>query len=368
MKLKDQDTAPEKQADDVNLEDALGAEFDRMEASGEADDSGVEHEEVEILEEGDEEVVEAAAEGSEEDEVVDDSATETDEEELGYNQAAPERWPDDIKEAYNALPPEAREVMLERVFKPMQRSFTEKTQAMAQMRKQLDPMMDIMNRHSKNFEHAGVDPIQALNRQMEWSAHFARVGNEQGAKDLATAYGQVAGQEDTNAYLTPIEKRQQAQIDRMEQQLNTNAQNEQTRVQQADQSAVNARTQDVRNNIQQFASETRNGKPTHPHVEQVSAQMAGLINGGLVERTDEYGQPVPYQDQLGQAYKMACSMSPSLRSAQDIVTRQEQVRRASAANREVVSKTPGSDVKIDDTAPLADSISDLYDKLDRSVA
>jgi len=359
------DAAPEKQAEETNLEDALSAEFDRMDDVEETIEVEEDGETLEISQEESEEGIEEdePAEETEEIEAVEEST----EEEPEYSEPPPERWPADIKDAYNALPPDAKKVMLERVFKPMQKSFTEKTQAMAAMRKQLDPMMDIMNRHSKNFESAGIDPIQALNRQMEWSAHFARVGNEQGAKDLASAYGQVSGQQEDNVYLTPVEKRQQAQIDKMEQQLNTNAQHEQQRTQQADQNAINARTEDVRNSIQQFASETRNGKPTHPHVEKVSANMSGIIRGGMVSRTDEYGQPIPYSQVLGQAYKMACNMDSSIRGMADSKSRQEQVARASAANREVVSKMPGGDVKVDD-GPLSDSISDLYDRLDRSVA
>jgi hypothetical protein len=96
--------------------------------------------------------------------------------------------------------------------------------------------------------------------------------------------------------------------------------------------------------------------------------MAGLIRGGLVDRTNEYGQPIPYDQQLGQAYQMACEMDSSLRGAKTRQTRRKQVKLATNANRNVASKTAGvgADDKVEDIRPMADSLSDLYDRLDRS--
>lgn len=353
-------TAPDQgQQADVSLGDALSEQFDEL-ANSEVEEESPEVEEPEVESEFEAEDGEEVEASSEEPEV---------EAESEYNEPAPERWPDELKQAYNALPPKAKQMMLEQVYKPMQRSYTESTQQMAEQRKALEPMLRTLNQHAQEFEQAGINPVEAFNRQMAWSAHFARVGPEQGAKDLAAAYGQAqAGQQEDNVYLTPVEKAQQARIDKMEQQLQQQAQNSQQQQEQAYQAAMQARTQEVRNTIAAFANETRNGKPVHPHVEKVSAQMAGLIRGGLVARTDEYGQPVPFNQQLGQAYKLACEMDPSIRSIRDTRTRKEQVARASAASRDVVSKSPSQEVNVEDTGSLHDSISDLYDKMDRSVA
>ena len=169
-------------------------------------------------------------------------------------------------------------------------------------------------------------------------------------------------------YLTPVEKAQQARLDRIEGQLQTRDQQDQQRQQQNLQQYQQQRQDAVRNSISAFANEMQDGKPTHPHLEKVSVQMAGLIKGGLVHRTNEYGQPIPYEQQLGQAYQMACEMDPSIRGLRDTRTRKEQVAKVTAASRDVVSKTPGSDADMSDDRPLGESISDLYDKLDRSAA
>lgn len=356
----------EEQQAEQSLESVLSEEFDRQES--EEIDSGEEMASSE--EDGQEglETDEEHEEGTEEDLEVSAEAEQAGVDD--YNEPAPERWPEDIKQAYNSLPPAARKAMLEGVYKPMQRQYTQTTQELAQQRKQLDPMMQTLEQHAEQFKAAGINPVEAFQRQMAWSAHFARVGPEQGAKDLAEAYGQAGGQPDTPAesvYMTPVEKAQQAEIDRLKGEFSNLSKTEQQRQEHARQQAFEARQAHVQGTIARFANETKDGQPLHPHVEKVSGRMAGLIKGGLVDRVDEYGQPVPYEQQLGQAYQLACQMDPSIRTARRTQTRQEQVKKVSAASRDVVSKTPGHP-DVQDDGPLADTISDLYDKLDRSAA
>jgi hypothetical protein len=360
----ERETAPvEEQQADISLEDALSAEFDRQESNNVEE---TESEEVEIFAEDGEE--DSTQDGQEEEgaEVTEAAqAAGVDD----YNEPAPERWPSDIKDVYNSLPPAARKAMLEGVYKPMQAKYTQTTQELAQQRKQLDPMLQTLEQHSEEFKQAGINPVEAFNRQMAWSAHFAKVGPEQGAKDLAKAYGQAIGQHEdkSQVYMTPVEKAQQAEIDRLKRAVQWQQQTQQQQEEYAQQQAFNAQQAQVRRSITRFANETKDGQPTHPHVEKVSAQMAGLIRGGLVDRTDAYGQPIPYEQQLGQAYKLACDMDPSIRSARTSRSRKEQVEMVRRASRDVVSKTPGHD-DIQDDGPLLDTISDLYDRLDRSAA
>jgi len=367
--MKNTDTSPDsgqQEERDLSLEDELSSAFDDMESS----DEGESDAEVEITAQDDEEV-EAEAEGQDPEveapEEYDEQEAPVAEAETEYNEAAPERWPDEIKQVYADLTPSGKKAMLDGIYKPMQAAFTQKTQGLADERRALMPMMAVLQKHQASFDAAGVDPMQALNRQMEWSAHFARVGNEQGAVDLAAAYGQTPGQGAADAYLTPVEKRQQQQLDQITQQMqlqqNQNAQNQQNAAQQAE----NARVNDVRSSIDSFKNETQDGIALHPHIEKVSGHMAGLIRGGLVDKVDVYGQPIPHNQQLGQAYQIACDMDPSIRSARTTRSRKEQVARATSASREVVSKSPAGSVSVP-PGSIEDSISDLYDKLDRSVA
>jgi hypothetical protein len=365
MKLKDENSSPAEEQQELNLGDALAQSYDEMDAAG--DDN--EHFENDDIEEH--QVEEVAAETTQEDDEEQEPETAQADEVTEYNEPAPERWPEDLKKVYNELPPVARKAMLEGVYKPMQATYTQSTQELAQQRKQLDPMLKTLEQHASEFKTAGINPVEAFNRQMAWSAHFAKVGPEQGAKDLAKAYGQAGGQQEgqteESVYLTPVERAQQERLEKLEGMIQGQVKQTEAQKQAAAQRAQEARQAEVRNSITAFANEERDGQPIHPHVEKVSAQMAGLIRGGLVNRTDEYGQPVPFTQQLGQAYKLACEMDPSIRNARQARTRKEQVAKVSAANRDVVSKTPGNVVEVDER-PLAESIGDLYDRLDRSAA
>lgn len=376
--MKTENTAPDnsQQADEnLSLEESLSATFDEMDTT---DDGGDVESEIEFTGDDNEEV-----EVSAEDETQTDQEDEQDQaqEEVDqiradgeYNEPAPERWPEEYQEYYNQLDPKGKEIFLDKMFKPMQRKYTEATQALAHEKRNLEPMLKTLERHSEEFKQAGINPVEAFNRQMAWSAHFAKVGPEQGAKDLAAAYGQAGGQHGdgpgnkSDVYMTPVEKAQQAEIDRLKAETQNLNLTEQQRREDARRDAQARQANQVRESISKFANEMRDGKPVHPHVEKLGPQMAGLIRGGLVDRVDEYGQPVPYSQQLGQAYKIACEMDPNIRTQRQTRSRREQVARVTAAGREVVSKAPGTSDNVPDNRPLADSISDLYDRLDKSAA
>jgi hypothetical protein len=355
------EVSPGEGQQETSLQEVLETSYDELETTG-PDEDIQEHDdaEVEVSAEDDTQEVEADAE-------LEEGTQEV--EEIDYNEAAPDRWPEEYKEYYNKLDAKGKQIFLDGLYKPMQRTYTEKTQQMAEQRKRLEPMLKTLEQHSGDFEQAGINPVEAFNRQMAWSAHFAKVGPEQGAKDLAKAYGQAGQQTEQDdsqtAYMTPVERAQQARLEKIEQRFQDQ---ERQRQEQAESAALAARQRQqetVQSSIAQFANEVRDGKPAHPHVEKVSARMAGLIKGGIVQRTNEYGQPRPYNEQLSDAYEMACRLDPSISTARNTRTRKEQVARVSAASRDVVSKTPGSDVDVE-PAPLLDELSDLYDKLDRS--
>lgn len=369
----DPKNAPDQgQQADESLEDALAAVYDagpegELDDGGSMDDGGGENT---IIDEGELDVEGEGGQKADEQEVHEDVRDIVDEGD--YNEPAPERWPNEIKEVYNSLPPAARKAMLEGVYKPMQKTYTQTTQDLAAQRKRLGPMLDALDQHSADFERAGVNPVEAFQRQLAWSAHFAKVGPEQGAKDLAKAYNQAGGQQadggdkKPDIYMTPVEKAQQERLERLEGKLTARERQDQERQQQRQQDAFRAQANQVRNTIGEFANESKDGRPLHPHVEKVSGRMAGLIRGGVVERVDANGQQVPFHQQLSQAYELACRLE-NLQPTGHTRTRREQVEKVTAANRNVTSKTPGHD-PVEQTGNLADSLSDLYDRLDRSAA
>ena len=352
-----------------NLETSVADVYDELEAKDEADAETIEEESVEeevtADSESEDTVAETIDEVHQELSDADDPEVEVTEEVEEYNEPPPERWPEEMKEVYNNLPPEARQQMLDGVFKPMQRQYGQTTQELAQMRKGLEPMLESMKQYQGDFERMGVNPAEAFRRQMAWASHLARVGPEQGMKDMAASYGlQGDSGQAEEQYLTPVERAMQTKIDALTNQVQgqQNFQQEQSQAQQ--QNYQQARYNEVQSGLQEFTNEQRDGKPAHPHIEKVAPAIAGLIRGGLVTQADDYGQPVPVKNQLAQAYQMAVDLDPSLRSAAPRNVRQ--VARAKAAqNVGVVTNTPVTR-ESGEVNSLSESIESLYDRLDRT--
>ena len=352
------------------VETSIADVYDELDARDEADAETIEEESVEEEVAADPETEDTVAETI--DEVhqelsdADDPEVEVTEEVEEYNEPPPERWPDEMKEVYNNLPPEARQQMLDGIYKPMQRQYGQTTQELAEMRKGLEPMLESMNQYRGDFERMGVNPAEAFRRQMAWASHLARVGPEQGMKDMAASYGLdrgVDGQAEEQ-YLTPVERSLQAKLDALEQHVQGQANFQQEQSQAQQQYAQQARYNEVQLGLQEFTNEQRDGKPAHPHIEKVAPAIAGLIRGGLVTQADDYGQPVPIKNQLAQAYQMAVDLDPSLRSAAPRNVRQ--VARAKAAqNVGVVTNTPVTR-ESGEVNTLSESIESLYDRLDRT--
>lgn len=340
--------------DDLDAKDEINAET--IEEVEEVETTGEEETVAEIVDDEHQELTDA-------DDTTEEIVEEVTEE---YNEPPPERWPDEMREVYNNLPPEARQQMMDGIYKPMQRQYGQTTQELAEMRKGLEPMLESMNQYRGDFERMGVNPAEAFRRQMAWASHLSRVGPEQGMKDMAASYGLNQGDsgQAEEQYLTPVERAMQTKIDTLSEQIQgqQNFQQEQSQSQiQASQKALESQ---VQTGLQQFTNEQRDGKPAHPHIDKVAPAIAGLIRGGLVTQADEYGQAVPIRDQFAQAYKMACDLDPSIRSATPGNARQVALATA-AQNVGVVTNTPVT-AESGEVHSLSEGLESLYDKLDRT--
>ena len=357
---------PEKdtqQDSELDLEEVLSESFDKMEAGEDVEVEEVE-EELETEAEAEAEAeVEEEAEPVEAEETVAE-AEQAEAEESGYNDPAPERWPAEMKQVYNDLPPEARKMMMEQVYKPMQAQYTRTTQELAESRKAIEPMLEAMNQYRNDFERMGTNPVEAFRTQVAWAAHFARVGPQQGIADLQAAYGQApaTGQED-EPYLTPVERAMKAELGELKQQLNQTSQGQQQYLEQQAQAQQNAYVNGVRSELNAFCNEQKDGKPVHPHIEKVAPAIAGIIRGGLIRKTDDYGQPIGIKGQMKQAYDMACRLDPSINAAK---SDGGQAGRAKAAKAvDVVAKTAAGEADVPEMS-IEDQLDAEYDRLSRT--
>lgn len=374
--------APASEQQAPSLNDELAAAFDEMESSESTESVEEEITDEQVSEEVDEEITSEADEevSGEEEEESDHELTEEEETEAqqelneeieeaaesDFNDPAPERWPDEIKNVYNSLPPEGRQAMLEGIYKPMQASYTQATQEISRMRDTLNPMMETLHQHRNTFERMGVDATEVFRTQLAWAAHLQQVGPEQGLRDMAAAYGvtSIAPQEEQvqDEYLTPFERQQRAQLNEQGQQLQGLINHLQGQEQSTNEQALQSRYNEVQTGLQTFINETKDGRPAHPHVEKVAPAIAGIMRGGLVKQVDDYGQPVSVRDQMAQAYEMAVRMDPTINAASS-ATRTGQVRRTKRARSvDVVSKSPNAGTPRVEKS-LQDDLSETFDSM-----
>ena len=368
MKIEGNSTDPrEGQDQDVSLNAALAATFDALESAEEGEEETAAPEETSEAEAQPEDGEEAPeVEASEEEDDGEEAVIEEDEPD--YDEPPPARWPRELKEAYAQLSPGMKKTFMERLFKPMQKTYTESTMELSKAREELGPIAEMYQQHREEFQRMGVDPATAVQQQIAWAAHFARVGPEQGISDMRKAFRLEGddGQEVSDEYLTPSERALKQRLDALEQRTSREQQqSQQTQQQERQHAAQQAMAQEAQEGLRSFVSETNeDGKPAHPHVQELAPEIAGIIRGGLVKRVDDFGQRVPARDVVAQAYKMAVQMNPKFRRA---TQNNGQVGRAKAAQKVgVVTKEPSpkpgpasSDV------PLTATINDVYDQLDR---
>ena len=361
--------APE--APEMSLSDAIAEQYDEMEAELEApaDDEVEQDQQPEKAAERRDRDTEKTEDPEHSDDPEASASGEDDE--TPYDEPAPERWPADLKAAYAEMPPEAKKTFMERVFKPMQSSYTRKTQELTELQKQLDPMMRTLQDHREIFEARGLSAEQAFRDQIAWAAHFARVGPQQGLADMQRAFnvnpagGQQAESDLSDEWLTPTEKALKQEVLAMKEQLGQTASSIQEREQQAIRhQQMQEQMRGTQQDLAQFASETTpDGAVKHPYLSDVAQTMAGLLRGGLVAKTDDYGNPRPMQEQLSDAYQMAVRADATVQAKiQQTSSQARQAKLVTAASRDIPSKGVAGSVDVQ-AGPITDTISDIYDQL-----
>lgn len=355
----------------VQLEDVISEQFDKLaEDPAPEEKETISGEEVALQEEASEEITETDEANEVETETSETEVTAEEAEanadvEPEYDEPAPARWSEEMKATYEELPPAARKLMVENIYKPMQRQYTETTTDLSKMKEKVAPLLQIMEDYGGDFERAGTNPVDAIRRQAAWAQHFLKVGVDQGVRDMQQQFGVKSddGQAETE-YLTPTERKLKAEVEGMKQTLQKREQQteEQSRAQQQEQ--YQHHVQKVHGELKSFIDEQKDGKPAHPYVEKVAPQIAGIIRGGLVTRVDDYGQPVPIKAQIAQAYRMACDMNPSIRSAKLTGKDARQVEKVKAAQDvNVVTTMPSGKPSGVPTMTVEQAVNAAYDKL-----
>jgi len=267
-------------------------------------------------------------------------ASETDEGKSEEEQAevldVPEDFPADRREALAALPAEARKVVLDQ-YKDFQAGFTKKTQELAEQRRAVEPVTQLLESHKDYFARRGIPEAQraqAISSLIQAENILSSGTPEQKRSyfhKLARDYGinlASPGSEDTE-YEDPQIASHDPRVDQLVQ-----------RFQERERREVMERQQELQRDIEAFqAAVDEQGNPKHPHFEQVRGTMSQLLESGVVENLDDaYGRAVRLDDTL---FNESLERERQKVAEAEAKKRQEAVEKAKAAAPKKGKSEPG---------------------------
>jgi len=266
--------------------------------------------------------------------------------------AAPEYWSEESRQKFDALPEEAKHLVLEQA-KNSQADFTRKAQELAEHRKATAPLKGVLDQWGPYLQQRGATPEQAFNALMQ-AEYVLRTGTpaqkRQALAQLQADYG-ISDEGAEDEYSDPELASLKGMIENL-----------QSKVDQSQFAQTNAQLAAATQTVERFKAETDDkGQPTHPYFDDVEGTMTALIESG--EAKD-----------LQQAYDMAVYTKPETReklvNAQiakakaevEAKARNEKAKKAAAVNV-ASSSPPGGGRKPQGAWDDPGAMEEIYDSL-----
>jgi hypothetical protein len=324
----------------VSIEDTMGAAFDKLN-----EDSATETPEP----------------------ALDENPAETDEGEHPEKETATEetkpaeeaqvephpRWSEEFKAKFSALPQDAQEMILARE-KESEKAVTQKTMELAEERKSIQAINQVIDPLRENLQRAGVSDAQYIETLIEADRMLQFKPRE------AIAYlARRAGIDLSQAGLTDQQPDQSSDRVRMLEQ------NLQTLQQQIERDRIKESQDRTIGEIESFASEKdATGQALRPHWSDLQDDLAPLVSA-IRQRNPEKSP----RDILQAAYDQAVWANPTTREkmlAAQEATRKEQtsktVAQARQANAVNIRGKAGGEMRAKPTT-IDDTLSDVFDKM-----
>jgi hypothetical protein len=214
----------------------------------------------------------------------------------------PARWSEADKQKFAALPREAQEILLERV-KATDADYTRKTQEIAEVRKQAEPLLAAVQPHEEYLNaiapQIGVHPAQLVGQVIGFE-RVLRLGTpEQKAEvlqDIAGSYGidlRAIATGEAQPAPDPVINQLRQTVATLQQELG-----------QIKSTTEAEHSRQVSSQIESFASaQDANGQPKYPHFNVVRAAMGQLLaNGEASTMEDAYALAAkPIEDRIAAA-------------------------------------------------------------------
>ena len=329
--------------DEEDLYGDVAKAFDEL-ADAEGDGPST-HAETELVEE----VSDQEASPNQDDEETGGETAET-------SYEAPADWSADDRAVFDAQSDEAKEFLLRR-HTEMQRNYTEKTEAIADINRAIDPYGEL-------FERSGVTPGEGLRYLL--SAHEALTTKPiptlewmlsqhvSSADDARRLIGTLQNQ-------FAVDQQDRDEFDYGEQPSQPQSDPELLRrLEQLETRGVIQEQEQANHLVATFSQTTDDqGQPRYPHFEQVRQTMASMYANGMVSNLEEaYDKAVRMDDDLYQQ-----SLSTVKRSALDGEAGKAAKAKSKVLPRGGRNDRPAPSASSSDDESLADTVGRLYDEL-----
>jgi hypothetical protein len=263
-----------------------------------------------------------AAEGYEasEDEATPETDTpESEAEPVPDALAAPKTWPAEQREAFEQLPDEQRNFMLQRESE-RDAAFTRKTTELAEQRKQVEGLQGVLAPYKQQMQAHGISEAEYISRLMSYD-NALRQNPQAAIAQLAQHYNVQLTSGDSGAdyvedYSTDSHTQQlQQQLAQTQQQVNMLAQ-----------SQHQDRYKQLEDQVDIFANEKdANGNQKRPHFEKLRERMSRLVTAGETQ-------------DLQTAYDMALRLDDdlykeTLANERTAVSKKEDAKRKAAVDK-----------------------------------
>ncbi len=331
------ETAPQTE-EQVTLDDALANALNASDQS-DADSEDAQPEEGDAPDEAPDQDDE---EGDPEDAGPDENAAddaEPEEAEDGEPEealSAPDHWPADKREAFDGLPNEAKQVLLDQS-KALEAQFTRKNQEVSEQVRFAGDVRELAAPYEQQLQVQGMTTLDGIRQLVGLNDYYQRdpagyikyVAQAAGV-DLQTLAQNPADAEDEFA---------DPQMAALNQKVHSLQQN----IVQQQQVAQTATTQQAQQAINQFASETDpQGQLLRPHFDKVKPRMGALMQSGAATSLEE-------------AYDQAVWSDPTIREQITAAEQQKAAQAAKAQQQAALDKARRNKRKPKGTTPPATS-------------
>ena len=207
--------------------------------------------------------------------------------------AAPKTWPAEQREAFEQLPEDQREFMINRE-RERDAAFTRKTTELSEQRKQLEGLDGVLAPYKQQMQAHGISEAEDVSRLMSYD-NALRQNPQAAIQQLAQHYGVQLPSGDSGAdYVdeqpTDLHTQQlQQQLAQTQQQVNMLAQ-----------SQHQERYRSLEDQVGSFANaKDADGNLKHPHFEQVRERMSRLVTAGETQDLEAaYGMAIRLDETL----------------------------------------------------------------------